>query len=83
MDKREAEELKKAQNVAAGKARQKRGLADLDDDDMYDDYVRGNDRKRQARIDGASVAELGELLFLVDPIRAPNTPSSASVEATS
>ncbi|GAA5868076.1 hypothetical protein JCM3774_001009 [Rhodotorula dairenensis] len=57
-EKREAEDLARAQRIAAGKERNKRGRGDLSDDDFDDDYVRPSDREKRTRVNAESIDDL-------------------------
>ena len=58
MDKQEAADLKRAQNIADGKERNKRKTYDLDDDDFDDEWSRQERREKQQRIDSMTVLQL-------------------------
>ncbi|GAA5925187.1 uncharacterized protein JCM15063_004949 [Sporobolomyces koalae] len=58
LDKREAADLKRAQNIADGKERNKRKGYDLDDDDFDDEFRRQEHREKKARIDNMTTTEL-------------------------
>lgn len=59
MAKKDAEELARAQRIADGKERNKRGALDLDDDDFDDEWgVSKRPRQKQPRIDNMTTAEL-------------------------
>ncbi|GAA5959234.1 hypothetical protein JCM3765_005116 [Sporobolomyces pararoseus] len=60
LDKQEAANLKRAQNIADGKERNKRKTYDLDDDDFDDEYSRQERREKQQRIDSMTVVQLHE-----------------------
>lgn len=61
MAKKDAEELARAQRIADGKERNKRGALDLDDDDFDDEWgVSKRPRQKQQRIDNMTTAELSE-----------------------
>ena len=61
MAKKDAEELARAQRIADGKERNKRGALDLDDDDFDDDWgVSKRPRQQKQRVDNMTTAELSE-----------------------
>lgn len=67
MAKKDAEELARAQRIADGKERNKRGALDLDDDDFDDDWgVSKRPKQKQQRVDNMTTAELSAL-HLVPP----------------
>lgn len=65
LDKREAADLKRAQNIADGKERSKRKGYDLDDDDFDDEFMANERREKKARIDNMTTTELRKSLSLL------------------
>lgn len=62
LDKREAADLKRAQNIADGKERNKRKQYELDDDDFDDEFMANERREKKARIDNMTTTELRKSL---------------------